>query len=103
MTSSVRTWGCRRCLPLRYRSQSLAPAYRIQRRAEKIYARAGTEDDAGLIYKHRWMRWRTFNRLMDRANGLDADADAAFLLRLFRLGVFGIEAAHKLAMSDPVG
>jgi hypothetical protein len=49
------------------------------------------------------MRWRTFNRLMDRANGLDADADAAFLLRLFRLGVFGIEAAHKLAMSDPVG
>jgi hypothetical protein len=61
-----------------------------------MYARAGIEDDARLIHKHKWMRWRTFGRLMDRANGLDADADAAFLLRLFRLGVFSIEAAHKL-------
>jgi hypothetical protein len=31
-----------------------------------------------------------------------ADADAAFLLRLFRLGVFGVEAARKLAMADPL-
>jgi len=100
MTSNGRAWGCRCCLRLRYRSQSLSPAYRIQRRAEEIYARAGTEDDAGLIHKHKWMRWRTFNRLMERANGLDADADAAFLLRLFRLGVFGMEAAHRFAMGD---
>ena len=65
-----------------------------------MYARAGMEDDAGLIHKHKWMRWRTFNRLVDRANRLDSAADAAFLLRLMRFGVFSIEAAHKFAIGE---
>jgi len=35
--------------------------------------------------KRKWMRWRTFNRLMDRANQLSADADGAFVDRVARL------------------
>lgn len=76
MASRGRYWGCRQCLRLRYRSQALAPADRLERRAAKLYAKAGLEDDAGMIYKHKWMRWRTFNRLMDRANALADGADA---------------------------
>ena len=80
-----RTWGCRRCLRVRYYSQGLAPADRRQWRADHLYARAGVEDDAGLVHKHKWMRWRTFNRLMDRANELQRAADCAFVERVARL------------------
>jgi hypothetical protein len=78
-------WACRRCLRLQYQSQRLAPADRLQRRADGHYARAGIEGDDGLIYKHKWMRWRTFNRLVDQANDLAGAADAGFALRIMRL------------------
>ena len=57
-----------RCLRLRYSSQGLDRANRLQRRADEVYARAGVQSDDGkFIHKHKWMRWRMFNRLMDRA------------------------------------
>jgi hypothetical protein len=85
MASQGGYWGCRRCLRLRYISQGLAPADRAQRRADQLYARAGVEDDDGLIHKHKWMRWRTFNRLMDRADALSHHADDAFVLRALKI------------------
>ena len=85
MTTSARRWGCRKCLRLRYRSQGSALADRMQRRADVPYERAGT-DYSDTVVKHKWMRWRTYNRLIDRANALSGDADAAFLYRVRRFG-----------------
>jgi len=50
-----------------------------------LYARAGVEDDEGIVHKYKGMRWRTFNRLMDRAGANSAIADAAFVYRAMRL------------------
>jgi hypothetical protein len=91
MTTNGRTWGCRKCLPLRYESQALAPAYRIQRRADALYSSAGRDLGDAFVQKHKWMRWRTFNRLMDRANRLSQCADAAFLYQLRRFGFANLE------------
>ena len=85
MATSATWWGCRKCLRLRYQSQRLAPADRMQRRADALYERAGI-DYRDTVVKHKWMRWRTYNRLIDRANALSSDADAAFLYRMRRLG-----------------
>ncbi len=98
MTTSGRTWGCRRCLPLSYASQSLAPAARMQRRADALYSRAGTDYGEGIVFKHKWMRWRTFNRLMDRANLLSEYADAAFLYRMRRFGFASLDEAEDFAL-----
>lgn len=103
MASRGRAWGCRRCLRLRYHSQTLAPTYRMQRRADELYARAGDEFEEGHVTKHKWMRWRTFNRLMDRANRLSEAADYGFLCRLRRLGFADFEEAHRAALGDPSG
>jgi hypothetical protein len=88
---------------LRYHSQGLAAGDRAERRADQLYAQAGIEDDQGMIYKHKWMRWRTFNRLIDQANALGSAADAAFLFRLSRLGFFSEEEAlaHVLDQTTP--
>jgi len=93
MTTNGRHWGCRRCLPVRYASQRLSPADRMQRRADTLYERAGTDHGEGFVVKRKWMRWRTFNRLMNRANALSTGADAAFLWRLRR---FGFDAPDEL-------
>jgi len=93
MATHAQWWGCRGCLRLRYHSQGLAPADRAQRRAEQLYARAGIQDDAGLIRKHKWMRWRTFKRLMDRAGRVNSYADVLFVMRLRRLGFDGVDQA----------
>jgi hypothetical protein len=47
--------------------------------------RAGIEDDDGRIYKHEWMRWRTFNRLMDSADAAGNVVDDAFVLRALKI------------------
>ena len=83
MTTSGRSWGCRKCLRLRYR---LAPRHRIQRRAEALYDRAGTDNGDGFVVKHKWMRWRTFNRLVNRADVIGGAADVQFASRIARLG-----------------
>jgi hypothetical protein len=91
MATHARWWGCRRCMRLRYDSQGLTPAYRMQRRADAIYERLGALDTgvAESVFKPKWMRWRTFNRLMDRANALGRYSDALFLLGLRRFGIAG--------------
>lgn len=58
----------------------------MERRAKALYDRAGTDYGEGMVVKRKWMRWRTFNRLVDRANELSGAADAAFLSRVARLG-----------------
>jgi len=85
MASHAHFWGCRVCLHLRYSSQGLDSSQRLQRRADAIYARLGDSDDQGLVNKPKWMRWRTFHRLMDHADNLAGKADAAFALRAMRL------------------
>ena len=85
MATHGQYWGCRACLRLRYISQGLAPSDRIQRRADTIYARLGNADVEGIIPKPKGMRWTTFNRLMDTANDLAGEADAALALRAMRL------------------
>ena len=56
----------------------------MQRGASALYDRAGTDYGDGMVLKRKWMRWRTFNRLMDLANALDSAADSAFLYRMRR-------------------
>jgi hypothetical protein len=65
-------------------SQGLTPEHRLQRRADRIYQGLDQRDD-GLVYKPKWMRWRTFNRRMDLANELSARADEYCNERVFRL------------------
>jgi hypothetical protein len=74
-----RGWACRHCLRLRYACQGLAPAHRVQQRANKIFAKLDGDSDYPL--KPRWMRWRTFHRLVAQAQELDATADLLFLGR----------------------
>jgi hypothetical protein len=54
----------------------------MQQRAEALYARAGLDNGDGFVLKHKWMRWRTFNRLMEKADTVGAAADAAFVSRI---------------------
>lgn len=102
MFAGGRQWGCRRCLRLSYQSQRLTPAYRLQQRADKLYARAGTDYGDGMVVKRKWMRWRTFNRLVDRANALTTKSDALFLYGLRRFGwaVETIEDAMEAVSRD---
>ena len=87
---------------LRYNSQGQAPADRLQRRADELYARAGVESEDGkYILKHKWMRWGTFNRLMDRANQISGEADIAALAGLERLGFFSWDDANATVLGDP--
>lgn len=91
MASHGRFWGCRTCLRLRYVTQGLSPADRWERRADKLYAKAGEEREDGLIYKRKRLRWTTFNRLIDQADRYSAASDGAFAMRvaafLDRVGV----------------
>ena len=103
MASHGRWWGCRRCLRLRYRSQGLDRASRLQQRADELYARAGAESEDGkFIHKHKWMRWATFDRLMDRANRVSREADIAALAGLARLGFFSWDDAYASVLGEPV-
>lgn len=56
----------------------------MQRRADTLYGRAGTDYGDGMVIKRKWMRWSTFNRLMDQANELQQRADGAFVERVTR-------------------
>jgi hypothetical protein len=79
--AGTRTWGCRRCLRLRYISQGLSVGERCQRRADKLRDRVAI-DDGEYLHKRKWLRWRTFNRACDRADNLQQIADGAFSLRI---------------------
>ena len=71
--------ACRMCHGLRYRTQRLAPADRLEHRAACLVARLGGEAPDGLVYKSQRMRWATFHRRMDVVQALNG---AAFALRL---------------------
>ena len=54
MGTHGRWWGCKRRMRLRYHPQGLAPANRLQQRADELYSRAGYDNDDGtLIHKHK--------------------------------------------------
>jgi len=61
-------WRCRHCLNLTYYSQRLSPEWRVRYRVEKIRRRLGATGDvwSGEIAKPKWMRWSTFERLLQR-------------------------------------
>jgi hypothetical protein len=72
--------------------QGLAPADRLQRRADAIYARLSA-DDTDFVPKPNRMRWSTFNQKMDLAADLHARADWRFIMRLRRFGFAGVDEA----------
>ena len=69
-------WGCdyfasRAALGLAYASTREQPHERLLRRRQKIQERlggTGSEDELNCLPKPKWMRWKTFNRLMQEAN-----------------------------------
>ena len=72
--------ACRLCRSLVYRSQRIATDRRWERRAQKLIDRAGQEASDGLIYPHKGMHRRTFDRLMDEAQ-LYNEAAVGYRLR----------------------
>ncbi len=63
----ARVFRCRVCYRLANACQRERPSDRLRRRAEKTWRRLGGVKGDGLVYKPKWMRWRTFDRLMDQA------------------------------------
>jgi hypothetical protein len=64
-------FACRDCHRLRHKSQRLSRRERWRHRAAKLVRRLGGEAEDGLVYKPKWMRWRTFNRLMEHVQLLN--------------------------------
>ncbi len=61
-------FACRRCHQLRHYSQAESRADRLLRKSRKLYHRAGSEDGGTtFIYKPKGLHWRTFDRLVDKA------------------------------------
>lgn len=60
---------------------------RVQRRARKVYAALGGQENwmDGPPPKPKWMRWRTYERKAALLDDLDARSDAAWLLGASRL------------------
>jgi len=59
--------ACRECHRLRYTSQCLSMPERWRHRANVYFRRAGCRTSDSFYYKPKWMRWRTFNELIDHA------------------------------------
>ena len=75
--------GCRRCLRVRYRSQSESPEGRAHRAIAKIERRLIKR--RGRFYKPKGMLWSTFHRLCDRYDHHDAVLNAGLLRAVARL------------------
>jgi hypothetical protein len=61
-------FACRRCQGLRYYSHRESQADRCLRRARKLYGRVGGQVDQSWYEKPRWMRWKTFDRILSAAH-----------------------------------
>jgi len=73
---------CRRCNQMAYRTQNETPHGRALLMAGKLWKRAGCEW-GGDGEKPKWMQWRTFNRLMERAEeAYGASWDTPMMRRL---------------------
>lgn len=59
--------ACRRCHNLQYPSRVLSRPARAKHQADRIYRRVGSWSGAGFHRKPKWMRWKTFDDLIDRA------------------------------------
>ena len=77
--------SCRVCLRLRYTSQSLSMPERWRHRAGVLFRRAGCHADDSYYYKPKWMRWATFNRLIDEAEDLENVSIDCHMLPFLRL------------------
>ncbi len=75
-------FACRRCYDLAYASSRESPSDRASRRADKLRLKLGWElgilNNAG--DKPKWMRWRTFERLVEEHDGY-ADLSVAHLMQ----------------------
>ena len=80
LPSGAHYFRCRQCHRLRYRTQRISTDARWERRAKKIVRRLGGEAEDGNVYKPKWMRWATFNRLMDDVQAWN-DAAVGYRLR----------------------
>jgi len=100
MASNASFWGCRKCLRLLYVSQGLVPRERLWRRAEQIRNRLGGTDDDGYVWKPKWMRRRTFDRLCAKANALEEEGDLYWIWSLRRLGIPSLEAAYRAILGE---
>lgn len=78
-------FACRRCLGLDYPTQRMGDVARWQTQAAKIHARLDGPRADGLLYPAKGMHWRTFHRLMDRADVYEAAAHARTARALARL------------------
>jgi hypothetical protein len=74
-----RRFACRTCQRLRYHSQSLDPTNRQQRAYHKAQSKLLDGD-----MKPKGMHWRTFERLHERMEQIDAGINASFALAMRR-------------------
>jgi hypothetical protein len=80
------TFASRRAYRLGYRSQRETPRDRSLSRAFALRRKIGDEGGIGdYIEKPKWMRWRTFERAMERVNGAEEIVEAHTDLLLARL------------------
>jgi hypothetical protein len=67
-----------------YRSQGVGPYNRIFQASEKITSRLDTYDDY-TIHKPKWMRWKTYHRLLERRARYERWLDSKLLRRVGRI------------------
>jgi hypothetical protein len=77
-------YRCRACHRLAYRSQRLGETARWERRAAKLYARAGGRDADGWTWRPKGMHRATFERIVDAAEEWDDAALGRSLIALAR-------------------
>jgi len=70
-------FACRVCQRLVYSSEAESPLDRLWRKQRKIESRLIEGE-----IKPKAMRWRTYERLIDRINEIEEEKDAHFLIRL---------------------
>jgi hypothetical protein len=68
-------FACRRCHGLRYYSHREGAADRSLRRARTLYRRIGGHPDQAWYEKPKWMRWKTFDRILEEAHAAATRAD----------------------------
>ena len=67
-------FACRKCQRVAYTSQSGGPMDRLMHKSHKLQARI----DGG---RPRGMRWRTYERIWEQVNAVEAEADQHFAVR----------------------
>jgi hypothetical protein len=62
-----------------YRSQGMSRYDRADKGSQRIAARLINSQDGNMLYKPKWMRWRTFNRLSERLDAYENVLDEKLL------------------------